>query len=189
MIERTYIIPLRKEFQKVPTYKKSKKAAKTVKEFVSRHMKTEIERVKVLNEVNNYVWKHGIRNPPPRVNVVCRKDEKGTVLVQLFGKSFPEEKVEESKGIVQKVAEAVTGKKEETKTIEKPTGEKSVVEKSEAEEEKKEGAAQQQKAEEVQKPAKKKAVKLPAAPKAPAQPKEQTQRANAPMHKTSEQMR
>ena len=29
-MERTYIIPLRKEFQKVPTYKKSKKAVKEI---------------------------------------------------------------------------------------------------------------------------------------------------------------
>ncbi len=116
-MERTYTIPLRKEFQKVPTYKKSKKAMKAIKEFMMRHMHAaNFEAVKVLNELNNQVWLHGIRNPPPKIKVICKKLENGNVLVQLFGQPFPEEKKEEKKkGIASKIVEKVTGKKEEKK--------------------------------------------------------------------------
>lgn len=119
-MERTYIIPLRKEFQKVPTYKKSKKATKAIKEFIMRHMKAkDFEAVKILNELNNQVWMHGIRNPPSKVHVDCKKLENGNVLVQLHGKAFPAEKKEEKKGIAAKLAEKVTGKKAEAKPSEK----------------------------------------------------------------------
>jgi ribosomal protein L31E len=111
-MERTYTIPLRKEFQKVPTYKKSKKAMKAIKEFMVRHMHAaNFEAVKVLNELNNEVWMHGIRNPPPKIKVTCKKLENGNVLVQLFGQPFPEAKKEEKKqGMASKVAEKITGK-------------------------------------------------------------------------------
>ncbi|MEK6849884.1 MAG: 50S ribosomal protein L31e [Nanoarchaeota archaeon] len=109
-MERTYIIPLRKEFQKVPTYKKSKKAVKAIKEFVIRHMKAKnFEVIKIQNELNNHVWINGIRNPPAKVKVNCKTMENGDVLVQLFGQAFPEVVKEEKKGIAQKLAEKVTG--------------------------------------------------------------------------------
>lgn len=117
IMERTYTIPLRKEFQKVPTYKKSKKATKAIKEFVVRHMKAaDFEAVKILNELNNQVWMHGIRNPPSKVKVNCKKLENGNVLVQLFGQPFPEAKKEEKKGVAAKLAEKVAGKKPEAKS-------------------------------------------------------------------------
>ena len=111
-MERTYTIPLRKEFQKVPTYKKSKKAMKAIKEFVIRHMKAKnFEAVKVLNDVNDEIWKHGIRNPPHHIKVQCKKEANGNVLVQLFGMPFPEAKKEEKQGMASKMAEKLTGKK------------------------------------------------------------------------------
>jgi ribosomal protein L31E len=113
-LERTYTIPLRREYQKVATYKRSKKAAKAIKEFAARHMKTPVANVKVLNDVNDFVWKHGIRNPPHHIKVQCRKDDKGIVTVQLFGTPFPEAamKAPEKKGVAQKLAEKMTKKDE-----------------------------------------------------------------------------
>jgi len=113
-MERTYIIPLRREYQKTATYKRSKKATKAVKEFMVRHMKAaDFNSVKLLNELNQEIWKHGIRNPPNKVKVVAKKDDKGVVTVQLFGKPFPEApKAPEKKGIAAKVAEKM-GKKDE----------------------------------------------------------------------------
>lgn len=115
-LERTYVVPLRREFQKVATYKKSKKATKAVKEFIVRHMKAaDFNAVKLLNELNQELWKHGIRNPPHKVKVVCRRDDKGVVMVQLFGQPFPESaKVEEKKSGIKKMTEKITGKKEES---------------------------------------------------------------------------
>ena len=39
ILERVYNIPLRREFIKTNSYKKTKKAVKAVREFISKHMK------------------------------------------------------------------------------------------------------------------------------------------------------
>ena len=38
-LERTYIIPLRREWLKVPEYKRTNKAVKAIRQFIVRHMK------------------------------------------------------------------------------------------------------------------------------------------------------
>ncbi len=65
--ERTYIIPLRKEFIKAPRNKKAKKAVKAIKEFLKKHMK--VETVKLGPRINEEVWKNGIENPPSKIKV------------------------------------------------------------------------------------------------------------------------
>ena len=45
VLERLYNVPLRKEFLKVPKYKRSKKAVTALKQFLSKHMKS--DKVKV----------------------------------------------------------------------------------------------------------------------------------------------
>jgi large subunit ribosomal protein L31e len=82
-IERTYNIPLRKEYQKVPRWKRSKKAVTALKQFLQKHMKS--EDVKLSKEINEKVWQHGIKNPPHHVKVTVTKDDKGEVKAELFG--------------------------------------------------------------------------------------------------------
>ena len=41
VLERVYNIPLRRETLKVPPFKKANKAVKTVREFISKHMKSD----------------------------------------------------------------------------------------------------------------------------------------------------
>src|SRR3989338_8612422 len=82
-LERIYNIPLRREYLKVPRWKRTKKAVVAVKEFLVRHMKS--PDVKLEKELNHALWHHGIRNPPHYVKVTVRKDEKGIVRAALFG--------------------------------------------------------------------------------------------------------
>ncbi len=65
--ERLFTIPLRKEFLKAPIYKRSSKAVKAVKYFISRHMKA--KDVKVGEELNLLLWSRGRKNPPSKVKV------------------------------------------------------------------------------------------------------------------------
>lgn len=96
-IKRTYNIPLRREYQKAPMYKRTKKAMTALKEFVAKHMKT--EDIVVFQEVNELLWKNGIQNPPHHVKVDVLKTEEGKVYVQLEGIEIkvgkPEDKKEE----------------------------------------------------------------------------------------------
>ncbi len=106
-LERTYNIPLRKEFLKVPRYKRAKKAVTAVREFLARHMKA--EKVLLGSHLNQMIWKRGIKNPPHHVNVSAVKDDKGTVRAELIG--APKAKPKKIKAW-QKAAEA---KKEDIK--------------------------------------------------------------------------
>src|SRR4030042_4634154 len=96
MLERTYVIPLRKAWLKAPRYKRAKRAVRAAREFLAKHMKA--EDVRILPELNMEIWKDGIKSPPGKVKVLTIKDDKGTVWGQLFGKKIELEKPEEKKG-------------------------------------------------------------------------------------------
>lgn len=103
-IERSYTIPLRSEFLKVPRYKRAKKAAAAVKQFLVKHLKS--EDVKVGTSINEKVWENGMRNPPSKVRVQVVKDEKGVVSAELFGSKATEVKKETKKKAPAKKVEA-----------------------------------------------------------------------------------
>jgi large subunit ribosomal protein L31e len=109
-IERTYNVPLRKEYRKVPRWRKTKKAAKALREFLVKHMKS--DNVKLGIDVNDELWKHGIRNPPHHIKVIAKKDDKGEVKVSLFA---PNRSLK-----VPKVKKAEPKKTSEKKPEEKP---------------------------------------------------------------------
>jgi len=117
-LERTYNIPLRKEYSKVPRWKKTNKAVSAVKKFLKKHMKS--EEVKLGKHLNEKLWKHGIKNPPHHIKVITIKDEKGIVRAELFGHKIETKKKEVKKpSKLQEMAKKAgikMPKKEEKKT-------------------------------------------------------------------------
>ncbi len=105
-LERTYTVPLRKEFQKAPIYKRTKKAVAALRQFLQRHMKS--EDIKLGKELNEALWQRGIRHPPHKVKVTAVKDEKGVVRAELFGveKEEPKKEKKSKKETAPKAAEA-----------------------------------------------------------------------------------
>jgi large subunit ribosomal protein L31e len=158
--ERTYVIPLRKEWLKTVKYKRAKKAVRAIKEFLVRHMKAaEMDKVKIGTYLNLELWKHSIKQPPSRVKITATKDDKGVVWAELVGAPKAEKKVEAPK---------------KAKADAKPAA-------KEAPAEKKEAAPAEKKAEPAKEapkpaaPAAKPAAPKPApqpAPKQPAAPKQ-----------------
>jgi large subunit ribosomal protein L31e len=119
-LERVYIIPLRREWLKTQKYKRAKKAVTGVKYFLMRHMKAKLDMVKLGPELNEEIWKHGMKNPPSRVKVNVIKDDKGLVTAELFGFEMPKKKEEKPKkeertGIAAKLAEKLAGKEKPAK--------------------------------------------------------------------------
>ena len=96
ILERVYNVPLRKEFMKVPRWKKTKKAVTALRQFLSKHMKS--TDVKLSKDLNEELWKHGIKNPPHHVKVTVTKDEQGLVKADLFS----EKKTTETKKVKDK---------------------------------------------------------------------------------------
>ncbi|PIZ51280.1 hypothetical protein COY27_04105 [Candidatus Woesearchaeota archaeon CG_4_10_14_0_2_um_filter_33_13] len=107
-IERTYNVPLRKEYQKVPRWRKTKKAVDALRAFLVRHMKS--QDVKLSKELNQELWKHGIQNPPHHVKVTVTKDEKGIVNADLFG-------VKKKEKVDKKKAKKTVAPKKEVKEV------------------------------------------------------------------------
>ena len=137
-LERTYIVPLRKDWLKAPKYRRAKRAVNSLKTFLVRHMKS--EDVRLGTSVNLEIWKHGIKCPPSRVKITVVKDDKGVVRAELFGVPIKQEKTEEKKSVAKKIVEKVTGAKPQASKTEtsakaqtpeapKPTSEKAAPEK------------------------------------------------------------
>ncbi len=90
--ERVYTIPLRRAWLS-PRKRRAPRAMRLIKGFVQRHMKLkpkageeveeEVGKVIIDNEVNEWVWRHGIEKPPRRIKVRVSKDEEGNVYVRL----------------------------------------------------------------------------------------------------------
>jgi len=108
-MERTYIIPLRKEFQKAPIYKRTKKAVAATKAFLQKHMK--VANVKLGRHLNMKIWSQGYRNPPHKVEVSAEliKDKDGDyVYAELVGvqkEVLKKAKTEKKTGIAGKIEE------------------------------------------------------------------------------------
>lgn len=120
ILERVYVIPLRRETLKVPNFKKANKAMRAVREFIAKHMKT--QNVFVGKYLNLKIWKHGAKNPPGKVKVNATKDDKGKVVVELFDAPKEKPKVEEMKkpvkgeeAKIEKAEEKIEKKLEATK--------------------------------------------------------------------------
>ena len=76
-LEREYIIPLRRAWINVPEYKRTRKAIKTIKIFIARHMKVperNLDNVKLDVYFNNDVWFRGKASPPSKVKVKAVKE-------------------------------------------------------------------------------------------------------------------
>ena len=167
VLERTYVIPLRRETLKVPNFKKANKAVRAIKQFISKHMKS--ENVAVGKYLNLYVWKHGAKNPPHKVQVTASKDDKGKVFVEIIG--APKEKPKEEKK---------PAKKEEKAKEEKP--EDKIEKKMEGAKEEKAEEAKKIEHEELRELKKEQHEHIPRhhAPKLPPKSKFQEQRPTAP---------
>ena len=108
--ERTYIIPLRREFIKAPSYKKTKKAVTAIKSFLIKHMKG--DEVKFGSHLNEELWARGNKHPPPRIKVKAIKDEKNMIRVELPEFEFQIPKEDKSKSKEEKTKPEVQKDKE-----------------------------------------------------------------------------
>ena len=118
LLERTYTIPLRREFSKVPGWRRTKKAVKACKEFLQKHMKS--QDVKLSTTLNEKIWNHGGKNPPHHVKVTVTKDSEGIVNAELFGVKKKVEKVsKKTPKAVPKEAPVIEEKKEASEEVKK----------------------------------------------------------------------
>ena len=131
-LERIYTIPLRREFIKVPNYKKTSKAVKAVRKFLQKHMKC--EDVRIGKHLNLELWKRGRKNPPPRIKVKAIKDtekinNKDAEVVRAELPNIPMEKLEKKQQRKKKLEDKIqTISKEEQQKQELEKEKKEILE-------------------------------------------------------------
>ncbi len=81
-IERIYTIPLT-DARKVLRWKRAESAARKVREFLAKHLKTDLKEVKIDMTVNEKLWERGSMKPPLKVRVRAVKFEAGGVQAEL----------------------------------------------------------------------------------------------------------
>jgi len=144
-LEREYVIPLRKEWRKVPRYRRTSKAVKAIKEFLVRHMKIrdrDLDKIKLDRFLNEDLWTRGIRNPPNKIAVKVVKEgeivraELLKMPDRLKFKKAREEKINEKADKEAKEKKKKTGEQEKEKEPEEGEREKSKEEEKEKEEKK-----------------------------------------------------
>lgn len=132
ILERVYNVPLRKEWLKKPKYKRAKKAVTALRNFISKHMKS--ENVKIGKYANLELWKNGIKNPPHHIQVICKKFEDGKVEVEL--EKLSPRALREIKQEVQKKEGKEEAKKSDEKKKEETKEDHKAIGKASTEEEK-----------------------------------------------------
>ncbi len=80
--EQVYTIPLR-SVKRTARWKRSKRAIKDVRAYLVRHMKTDVENVKLDRTINEAIWKRGAQKPPRRIRVRAIRFEDGAVEAEL----------------------------------------------------------------------------------------------------------
>lgn len=94
-LKRSYTVPLRPKFANTPRYKRTNKAVRVLREFLSRHMKS--DNIKIGPKLNETLWQDGIKNPPGKVKITATKDDTGMVRAELEGVEYVDFKVQEKK--------------------------------------------------------------------------------------------
>ncbi|MFX1410454.1 MAG: 50S ribosomal protein L31e [Promethearchaeota archaeon] len=78
--ERIYIVPLVKA-RRGPRNKRSKKAIRYLREYMTRHFKP--ESLVISQEVNEKIWERGIQKPPRKIKVRVTKNIDGLCVIYL----------------------------------------------------------------------------------------------------------
>ena len=86
ILEREYIVPLRRQWLKVAEFKRANRAVKELKRFLAKHMKVydrDLRKIKIDNDLNNEMRFRGMRKPPAKIRVFAKKFDDGIVRVSL----------------------------------------------------------------------------------------------------------
>jgi large subunit ribosomal protein L31e len=82
--ERVYTISL-KAAKQVPRWRRTNRAMSEIKSYLSKHMKTPVDMVKIDRSLNEVIWARGDEKPPQRIRVRAVKFEDGGVEAEFAG--------------------------------------------------------------------------------------------------------
>ncbi|HKS59371.1 MAG TPA: 50S ribosomal protein L31e [Thermoplasmata archaeon] len=83
-MEREFLIPLRASQHQPSRRRRAGHALKTIRRFVTRHMKGSEEDVWIDPRLNEHIWERGIQHIPRQVRVKAIRFEDGLIEVDLL---------------------------------------------------------------------------------------------------------
>lgn len=83
-LEREFIVPLRASQHQPSRRRRAGHALTTIRRFVSRHMKGNLEDVWIDPRLNEHIWERGIQHIPRQVRVKAIRFEDGLIEVDLM---------------------------------------------------------------------------------------------------------
>ncbi|AEA47760.1 50S ribosomal protein L31e [Archaeoglobus veneficus] len=83
VVERVYSLRLKHKMKRYPRWLRAKKAVKYVRNFLSKHMKVEPDKVKIDASINEKIWERGAQKPPTRIKIRAVKFDDGIVEAEL----------------------------------------------------------------------------------------------------------
>jgi large subunit ribosomal protein L31e len=83
VLERVYSIRLRQKVKKYPRWLRTKKSVTYLRKFLARHMKADLENIKLDTKLNEKLWERGAQKPPGKIKVRAVKFDDGVVEVEI----------------------------------------------------------------------------------------------------------
>ncbi len=83
VVERVYSIRLKHKMKRYPRWLRAKKAMMFIRNFLSRHMKVEPDKIRIDPSINEKVWERGAQKPPSKIRIRAVKFEDGVVEAEL----------------------------------------------------------------------------------------------------------
>ena len=83
VVERIYSIRLRQKMKRYPRWLRAKKSMRYIRKFLSKHMKAELNDVKLDASINEKVWERGAQKPPAKIRIRAVKFDDGSVEAEL----------------------------------------------------------------------------------------------------------
>ncbi|MFP3945612.1 MAG: 50S ribosomal protein L31e [Halobacteriota archaeon] len=81
--ERVYSLRLRQKMKKYPRWLRTKKAARYVRNYLSKHLKADPENIRINESLNESIWSRGVQKPPAKIKVRAVKFDDGVVEAEL----------------------------------------------------------------------------------------------------------
>jgi len=127
-VEAVYTINLRRSWLKEPRSKRSNRAIREIRGFVTKHTKS--KEVKISKGVNELVFSHGFKKPPGKIKVEVKGDFE-SVQVKIPGEVIEQTKQKARKTGIEGLKDRLTGKEKKEaleKAIQKKVDEQSTKE-------------------------------------------------------------
>ncbi len=83
VVERVYSIRLKHKMKRYPRWLRAKKAMRFIRNYLSRHMKVEPDKIRIDPSINEKVWERGAQKPPAKIRIRAVKFEDGVVEAEL----------------------------------------------------------------------------------------------------------